>query len=181
MTEQQAQEIVRKIRKQNPIYIIPQATRKPTPSDYEWEFVLPESEAVALLTDEPSKTAEELGRKMAEEAYEGCEEYFTALIQSALTAHAKAAVEEAADRFCEQCPIRTEAIGGGLICDRDGRGRVCPWRAAILGLEVGELENEQTCQYCGGTGVTSDSIGLTKPCPRCSGKQSAHKGNEGRG
>ena len=54
-------------------------------------------------------------------------------------------------------------------------------RAAILGREVGKPGNDQTCEYCRGTGVISDSIALTKPCPMCSTKQSAHKGEEGRG
>ena len=99
---------------------------------YEHQIVydLSEPEAAALLTDEPSKTAEELGRKMSEEAYEGCDEYFTALIQSALTAHAKAAVEEAAERFCAMCP------GNGIEeCEWDN----CSDRAAILGREVWKL------------------------------------------
>lgn len=54
------------------------------------------------------------------------------------------------------------------------------FRAAHKQPEGGEGKpgNDQTCEYCRGTGVISDSIALTKPCPMCSTKQSALKGEE---
>lgn len=176
-------------------------------------FVMGEDEAVALLTDEPSKTAEEIVREIRKIRVrdvcincgyeEGVHHYETLqcpgddpnsmkggrlwrgttyqtrsvpllsandairLIQSALTAHAKAAVEEAAERYCEACG----SCAG--VKDPD-----CKPRAAILGREAGKPGNDQTCEYCRGTGVISDSIALTKPCPMCSTKQSALKGEE---
>ena len=111
----EAKEAVRKIRKNS--------------CPYGFAFDYTESEAVALLTDEPSKTAEELVQQIWDEcvtspgAYVEFDNYGAAkLIQSALTAHAKAKVEETEDRFCAMCPIYNP----------------CRWRVAILGREVGK-------------------------------------------
>ena len=94
-------------------------------------------DAVALLTDEPSKTAEDLYDQLdgirSEYGYDmaGCplstRDREMSAIQSALTAHAKAKVEEAADRFCKVCPI---------LENRESQCNPCGWRAAILGREV---------------------------------------------
>lgn len=99
--------------------------------DPESDYILTESEASALLTDEPSKTAEELVQQIWDEcvtspgAYVEFDNYGAAkLIQSALDAYAKAKVEEAADRYCAKC-----FTGPGSYC------KSCEARAAILGRE----------------------------------------------
>ncbi len=110
---------------------------------------LTESEAVALLTDEPSKTAEELAEKIlrlvdadkvdlskgkslrellidAEKKGADILKTTSALIHSALTQAKAEARREAADDFCALRP------GKGQVCIMDDRDK-CHDRAAILG------------------------------------------------
>lgn len=114
-----------------------------------WEFTtgcyaLTESKAAALITPEPSKTAEEVARKVIIKYETGnelrsypseIERGIAMLIQESFDAYAKAKVEEAADRYCfNGCP---HPIGpkNGECHQISGK---CPSRAAILGREVGE-------------------------------------------
>lgn len=81
-------------------------------------------ETVRLVIDEYDKALNdpEVGR-LVPRIIDRCVQ----VLDSALTAHARAAVEEAADRYCSLCP------GDGVEdCNRS----TCADRAAILGREV---------------------------------------------
>ena len=137
MNAKEAIEIVRKIREIR-------QSRHSDEEEAEGDFFLTEPEAAALLTDEPSKTAEEVATNLLLEldsfdkqfregkiGIRDCTSKQIKAVQSALDAKAK----ECADRFCALCPERDIADDGTVICESDWNGKYCNKRAAILGKE----------------------------------------------